>query len=62
MSAYSGELWHVCKNIYFTFLAQKVLEASKNKVPFWLIMPYSHADNLQERDFDDYDNKEETTK
>ena len=34
MSAYSGEFWHVCQNIYFNFLAQKVWEASKNKVPF----------------------------
>ena len=28
---------------------------------FWLTMPYSCADNCQERDFDGNDNKEETT-
>ena len=44
MSAYSGEFWHVRQNIYFNFLAQNVWEASKNKVPFWLIMPYSYAE------------------
>ena len=62
MSAYSGEFWHVRQNIYFNFLAQNVWEASKNKVPFWLIMPYSYADNWQEHDFDRNDNKQETTK
>ena len=62
MSAYSGEFWHVCQNIYFKFLAQKVRAASKNKVSFWPIMPYLYADNWQEGDFDGIDNNEETTK